>query len=493
MLTAVIRSSTSSSAARLSLSLSLRLSLSLSSRLSVMKDEEQEGSLSRRDLFEDYRSCFLRPGAEVGPCRDPGLLKRAAQFLLRTSEPRDTFTLFPFCRAVTERCVVGTDGRKHLAAFVKATEMLESLCVNMFLQPWKKEIRSLKTFTGAFVYCLLPVLSGSTIQAVLAYMGYRPSSDAPQSEFTLSSDPESDRALLLGFELLLARLECCRLLDLMLEHQLGPQEWLDVLQRSKQPSKLADPTEKQTVAEQRKDNDEKRKESDKREVSQEPESRLPSVPQPKPRRHRPSVDQADMELQWQYPDLAFRGRPLLPDQPPKATPTMTGGVPDSLSVLPKTNLTKEDRDVSPSVSTRDDGRNDSSCFRNSDESRACDDDGDDGDDDLSGPQAISLHITLRTGSKAEAGKKRGRVQPTSETSDDAQKTPIFITGRENVVADKPESSSLSSIDEEQQLRALAERMGQLSVQGDQEKATGREDNGKAEGRKKDRQKQRTNL
>uniref|UniRef100_A0A3B5QLC4 Spermatogenesis-associated protein 2-like protein n=1 Tax=Xiphophorus maculatus TaxID=8083 RepID=A0A3B5QLC4_XIPMA len=425
-----------------------------------MKDEEQEGSLSRRDLFEDYRSCFLRPGAEVGPCRDPGLLKRAAQFLLRTSEPRDTFTLFPFCRAVTERFVVGTDGRKHLAAFVKATEMLESLCVNMFLQPWKKEIRSLKTFTGAFVYCLLPVLSGSTIQAVLAYMGYRPSSDAPQSEFTLSSDPDADQALLLGFELLLARLECCRLLDLMLEHQLGPQEWLDVLQRSKQPSKLEDPTEKQTVAEQRKDNDEKRKESDKREVgleagsgigtrrmflmdgfvvffkktltsvlflcfqvSQQPESRLPSVPQPKPRRHRPSVDQADMELQWQYPDLAFRGRPLLPDQPPKATPAMTGGIPDSLSVLPKTNLTKEDRDVSPSVSTRDDGRNDSSCFRNSDESRACDDDGDDGDDDLSGPQAISLHITLRTGSKAEAGKKRGRVQPTSETSDDTQKTP----------------------------------------------------------------------
>uniref|UniRef100_A0A3B3UKT1 Uncharacterized LOC106959549 n=1 Tax=Poecilia latipinna TaxID=48699 RepID=A0A3B3UKT1_9TELE len=417
-----------------------------------MKDEEQEGSLSRRDLFEDYRSCFLRPGAE----------------------------------AVTERCVVGTDGRKHLAAFIKATEMLESLCINMFLQPWKKEIRSLKTFTGAFVYCLLPVLSSSTIQAVLACMGYRPSSDAPQSEFTLSSDADADRALLLGFELLLARLECCRLLDLLLEHQLGPQEWLDVLQRSKQPSKLVDPTEKQTVAEQRKDNDEKRKESDKREESQQPESRLLSVPQPKPRRHRPSVDQSDMELQWQYPDLAFRGRPLLPDQPPKATAAMTGGVPDSTSVLPKTNLTKEDRDVSPSVSTGDDGWNDSSCFRNSDESRAHDDD--DGDDDLSGPQAISLHITLRTGGKAQAGKKRGRVQPTSETSDDAQKTPSL----ENVVADKPESSSLSSIDEEQQLRALAERMGQLSVQGDQEKATGREDDGKAEGRK-DRQKQRTNL
>ncbi|XP_014907674.1 uncharacterized protein LOC106959549 isoform X1 [Poecilia latipinna] len=456
------------------------------SRLSVMKDEEQEGSLSRRDLFEDYRSCFLRPGAEVRPCRDPGLLKRAAQFLLRTSELRDTFTLFPFCQAVTERCVVGTDGRKHLAAFIKATEMLESLCINMFLQPWKKEIRSLKTFTGAFVYCLLPVLSSSTIQAVLACMGYRPSSDAPQSEFTLSSDADADRALLLGFELLLARLECCRLLDLLLEHQLGPQEWLDVLQRSKQPSKLVDPTEKQTVAEQRKDNDEKRKESDKREESQQPESRLLSVPQPKPRRHRPSVDQSDMELQWQYPDLAFRGRPLLPDQPPKATAAMTGGVPDSTSVLPKTNLTKEDRDVSPSVSTGDDGWNDSSCFRNSDESRAHDDD--DGDDDLSGPQAISLHITLRTGGKAQAGKKRGRVQPTSETSDDAQKTPSL----ENVVADKPESSSLSSIDEEQQLRALAERMGQLSVQGDQEKATGREDDGKAEGRK-DRQKQRTNL
>ncbi|MEQ2274163.1 hypothetical protein XENORESO_015188, partial [Xenotaenia resolanae] len=74
-------------------------------------------------------------------------------------------------------------------------------------------------------------------------------------EFILSTDADADRALLLGFELLLARVECYHFLDLMVEPQLGPQEWLDVLQRRK----LVDPTEKQTIPEERQDNNEKNK------------------------------------------------------------------------------------------------------------------------------------------------------------------------------------------------------------------------------------------
>ncbi|KAM4730385.1 uncharacterized protein FYW61_010637 isoform 1-T2 [Anableps anableps] len=449
-----------------------------------MKDEagqhgEHEG-FSRQDLYGDYRSCYLQLGAEVRPCRDPGLLKRAGQFLLRKPDLKDTFTVFPFYQAVTERCGDGTDSRKHLAAFIKATEMLETLCINMFLQPWKKEIRSLKTFTGAFVYCLQPVLSSATIQAVLACIGYLPKSDASPSEFTLSCDADADQALLLGFELLLARLECYHLLELLVEHQLGPQEWLDVLQRRKQTSKLKDPTEQQMTLEQRKDNNEKKAES------QYFESRPPSVPQPKLPRHHPSVDQADMELQWPYPDLAFRGRPLLPEQPHRAPPTMTSSVTDGTSVLSKTNLMKESKAASPTVFSRDDGCNDKNSvgvFAPAD-TRTSDD-----DDPPSGPQAISLHLTLRTGAKAESSRRRGRIQPTTDCSDDTQQKP----DRENVMSDKPESSCLSSTDEEQQLRELAERMGQLCVQAGQEKTKGKDEDVNREGHKHDKPKQWTNL
>lgn len=119
-----------------------------SSWLSVMKDEigqdEEHERFTRQELFQDYKSFYLQLGSEVRPCQHPGFLKKTAQFLLKNSDPRDTFTVFPFYQAVTEKCGEATDCRKHLAAFIKATEMLEIICINMFLQPWKKEIRSLK-------------------------------------------------------------------------------------------------------------------------------------------------------------------------------------------------------------------------------------------------------------------------------------------------------------------------------------------------------------
>uniref|UniRef100_A0A3Q2QJQ6 Uncharacterized LOC105916049 n=1 Tax=Fundulus heteroclitus TaxID=8078 RepID=A0A3Q2QJQ6_FUNHE len=460
-----------------------------------MKDEAgQDGeheAFSHQDLYEEYKSSYLQPGAEVRPCRDPGLLERAARFLRGSPDLTEAFTAFPFYRAVAERCADGTDSRRHLTGFIKATEMLESLCINMFLQPWKKEIRSVKTFTGAFVYCLLPVFSSSTIESVLASIGYLPNSDASRSEFILSADVDADRALLLGFELLLARVECHHLLDLLGEHQLGPQEWLEVLQRRKQPAKVVDPTEKQTIAEEWKGNNEKKKEELER---KEEALHSETIPQPKQRRcHLNSVDHSVIELQMTYPDLAFRGRPLLPDQPHKAQPTMTSTAADGSSALSETNVTREATAASPRAFGGDDGCNDrigvgvtgpsdtsKLSFRDSDESRV-------DDDPLSGPPAISLVITPRAGPR-EASMKRGRAHPIAASSDETQQK----SSRENVMADKPESPSLSST-EEQQLRALAERMGQLSVQEDEEKTKGRGDGTVREGDVCEKQNQGTKL
>lgn len=369
--------------------------------------------------------------------------------------------MLPFYQAVTEKCGGATDCRKHLAAFIKATEMLEIICINMFLQPWKKEIRSLKTFTGPYVYCLLPVLSRPTIQSVLASIGYLPSSDDSQSEFKLSADVDTERALLLGFELLLAKVECYHLLDLLMEHHLKPQEWLDVLQREKRPTKLVCPTEKQMVPAERKDNVEKKNELDQKE---EP---LYFVTRPA-HDHINSVDQSVMELQKTYPDLAFRGRPLLQDQPHKSH-LVTDDIGDGTAAFSKTHLTKENKAFSPVVFSGDNRCNDqntagvtapSDTSKNLDESRP-------DANHLSGPQAISLHITLRTGAKA---KSNIRIRPTNESSDDTHQK----SSRGSLMADKLESPKLSSVDEEQ-LRALAERMGQVYVQGDQENVKSKND------------------
>lgn len=114
--------------------------------MAVMKDGTGAGgpAPSRGDVYADYVKCYLEERAEVGPCRDPQLLKKAAQYLLSEAETGGTFTMFPFYQAVTERCEAQGDFRKHLSAFIRASEVLETLCVNLFLQPWKKEIRTLK-------------------------------------------------------------------------------------------------------------------------------------------------------------------------------------------------------------------------------------------------------------------------------------------------------------------------------------------------------------
>ncbi|XP_070834145.1 spermatogenesis-associated protein 2 [Chaetodon trifascialis] len=235
-----------------------------------MKDgirTEDQMRVSRQEVYEDYLNCYLQQCTDVRPCRDTCLLKKAAWYLLMEPVPSGTFTIFPFYQALGKGCgALSTDYKKLLSAFIKAAELLETICLNLFLQPWKKEIKTLKTFTGPFVYCLLPVLSSSTIQSVLASIGYLPHTDTRQSEYRLSKDANPDRAMLVAFELLLARVECYHLLELLDKDELGPQKWLEVLQRRARPTKLEAPTEKKTMIGPTEEVKKKKEEADGKEV-----------------------------------------------------------------------------------------------------------------------------------------------------------------------------------------------------------------------------------
>ncbi|KAF3842514.1 hypothetical protein F7725_024465, partial [Dissostichus mawsoni] len=109
-------------------------------------------------------------------------------------------------------------------------------------------------------------------------------------------------------------------------------------------------------------------------------------------------------------------------------------------------------------------------------------DGGRGEDELSGPLGVSLHITLRAGSKGEQSLKPGDPQPTAEHS---------AADLQNKTAAPPKLSSLSSLEEGQMLKELSQRMEQLSVQETSEEGKGRhhkreEDNTTKERRRKER-------
>ncbi|KAL6036230.1 hypothetical protein STEG23_023966 [Scotinomys teguina] len=50
-----------------------------------------------------------------------------------------------------------------LSALHCAFSMLETLAINLFLLPWKKEFRSIKTYTGPFVYYVKSTLQEKDI------------------------------------------------------------------------------------------------------------------------------------------------------------------------------------------------------------------------------------------------------------------------------------------------------------------------------------------
>ncbi|XP_030581303.1 uncharacterized protein LOC115777518 isoform X2 [Archocentrus centrarchus] len=179
-----------------------------------------------------------------------------------------------------------------------------------------------------------------------------------------------------------------------------------------------------------------------------------------------------MEMQRTYPDLAIRGRPLLPDKPHKAHSSTSNSKVVCTTDLPKRDCLKNPKaaaaattlsrnDDSKTKETYDNIRSSRHCedsnsgdsvscsFNSSDRSRA--------EDGLSGPQAISLHLTLRAGSKEQ---KPGEPQPTEEPLARAQQN----TEPRNESQLESEFSTQSSVDEEQELRELAERMGQLCVE-----------------------------
>ncbi|XP_064193303.1 spermatogenesis-associated protein 2-like protein [Anguilla rostrata] len=179
---------------------------------SVMGEESQN---AREDAFNDYLIYYQQvwPQGNLSLCQETEVAEKARRFLLTETNPDSRFTVFGFYRTVSE-CV--TEGRREcrdvLKDLVKATEVLEMLCVNLFLFPWKKEIKTLKTFTGPFVYWIKPVLPQGMVKSILESIGYRPETDM---EYRLDANVDPGTAARMGFELFLARQECEYLLEVM--------------------------------------------------------------------------------------------------------------------------------------------------------------------------------------------------------------------------------------------------------------------------------------
>ncbi|NWV53039.1 SPAT2 protein, partial [Daphoenositta chrysoptera] len=94
-------------------------------------------------------------------------------------------------------------------------------CVNLLLCPWRREIRSLKTFTGNFVYYIQPVLPEDIVKAVLEKIGYVATT---ATEFSLVEKRNNEETKQTAFEIFLARIECEAILEMTNEEKHGNLE-----------------------------------------------------------------------------------------------------------------------------------------------------------------------------------------------------------------------------------------------------------------------------
>ncbi|NXC27260.1 SPAT2 protein, partial [Campylorhamphus procurvoides] len=111
------------------------------------------------------------------------------------------------------RCRRARDVRA-LRALVKALELLELLCLHLLLCPWRREIRSVKTFTGNFVYYIQSVLPDDLVKTVLEKIGYVATT---ATEFSLVKKRNNEETKQTAFEMFLARIECEIILEMTVE------------------------------------------------------------------------------------------------------------------------------------------------------------------------------------------------------------------------------------------------------------------------------------
>uniref|UniRef100_A0A8C3P601 Spermatogenesis-associated protein 2 PUB-like domain-containing protein n=1 Tax=Cyanoderma ruficeps TaxID=181631 RepID=A0A8C3P601_9PASS len=167
-------------------------------------------------LLREYVSHLAARAAQgqLAACADPALKARARRLL--GPGRRGALDV----RGVAERCRRARGGRA-LRDLLKALELLELLCVNLLLCPWRREIRSLKTFTGNFVYYIQPVLPEDIVKAVLEKIGYVATT---ATEFSLVKKRNNEETKQTAFEIFLARIECEAILEMTNEEKHGNLE-----------------------------------------------------------------------------------------------------------------------------------------------------------------------------------------------------------------------------------------------------------------------------
>lgn len=107
---------------------------------------DDQTPVSRKDVFVKYLQYYDDVCCEgnLTVCSETQVTDEARRvLLLPEEEPRKRLHALDFYETLY-KCAQYRDCHRRVHDFKKAAEFLEMFCVNLFLFPWKKEIKTLK-------------------------------------------------------------------------------------------------------------------------------------------------------------------------------------------------------------------------------------------------------------------------------------------------------------------------------------------------------------
>ncbi|XP_043945872.1 spermatogenesis-associated protein 2 [Protopterus annectens] len=186
----------------------------------------------REDLFRKYvqliESKLDASDFKQRPLSDDYLKSAASALLcLHHTEPSNRFRLIQFYEVAEKAMKVLKSS--SLCCLRTAFEILETICINLILYPWKKEFRKIKTYTGAFMYSIKSAITEVDIKYILGCIGYV----QDETVYKLKDMYSTIQVKNASFELFLARVECEHLLEIHSQVKDKGFSELDVLHERK--------------------------------------------------------------------------------------------------------------------------------------------------------------------------------------------------------------------------------------------------------------------
>ncbi|NXY00538.1 SPA2L protein, partial [Centropus bengalensis] len=180
-----------------------------------------------RQYREEYRRCLERAAfRRAGACADPSFAERLRRRL--GAEPALLAALQDEGPALLARGLRGRpDPLPALRGLAAAFRLLESAAANLYLCPWRKEFRTVQTFSGSYIHVLRPALPEADLVRVFGWLGYE---QRDPHSFVLSQPPPGPELAASACGFFACRLECEILEEVVLRlqpGQVGTEELLE--------------------------------------------------------------------------------------------------------------------------------------------------------------------------------------------------------------------------------------------------------------------------